>query len=149
MEEAQPTWAHPAPRSGVSSPASGSHTALPEVDYGALAATQAAACGMVAAPANGAARAQLQGRSSRSSTAASAAPSSGAATGTGHGGSSAAGPSTNPTSVSPHDSEASPPPSGSSTPSRSNSGRPQVLETHHLQLQTHTSGRRMINQYIM
>jgi len=46
----------------------------------------------------------------------------------------------------------SPPESGYSTPRILHSGKekPQVLETHHLQLQTHgPSGRRMINQYII
>ncbi|CEH18207.1 Ca2 /calmodulin-dependent protein kinase kinase beta and related serine/threonine protein kinases [Ceraceosorus bombacis] len=40
--------------------------------------------------------------------------------------------------------------SGRSTPSQArSSSKSQVLETHRLQLQTHTSGRRMINQYII
>lgn len=45
-----------------------------------------------------------------------------------------------------------PPESGTSTPrlQPGGKGKPQVLETHHLQLQTHgPSGRRMINQYII
>ncbi|UZJ55082.1 hypothetical protein CBS101457_004402 [Exobasidium rhododendri] len=49
-------------------------------------------------------------------------------------------------------SNGSPPESGKSTPHLSKNGKEksQVLETHHLQLQTHgPSGRRMINQYII
>jgi len=52
----------------------------------------------------------------------------------------------------PSSSATSPPESGTSTPRVLISGKakPQVLETHHLQLQTHApSGRRMINQYII
>lgn len=55
-------------------------------------------------------------------------------------------------SSEPSSGATSPPESGTSTPRMLISGKakPQVLETHHLQLQTHApSGRRMINQYII
>ncbi|PWZ01902.1 kinase-like protein [Testicularia cyperi] len=52
-----------------------------------------------------------------------------------------------------HSAFTSPPDSGRSSPDHSGSARsgsrPQVLETHKLDIQTHTSGRRMVNQYLI